>query len=187
MHSHLRLLPYLRKYRISFGIALLGTACFTALSLLPPLLMRYLVDNVLKIGRWDRLALTALTIMLVPVVAGAIRFFNERLLIQTSQCFIGHMRLALYERILNLSARYFGGKATGTIVGRVMDDINMLQQLLTSATVQILVDAIVFVCAQVICFSISWKLSLILLFVIALYIVVYKTFSGRRIFAAVRY
>jgi subfamily B ATP-binding cassette protein MsbA len=89
------------------------------------------------------------------------------------------MRLAMYERVLSLSARYFGGKSSGTIVGRLMDDVNMLQRLLTANTIQIFVDVVVFVVAITIAFTIAWQLASILCFVVFVYTFIYRFFSKR--------
>jgi ABC-type multidrug transport system fused ATPase/permease subunit len=179
LNNLLALLPYLRKHRFRLFLALLGTSFFTVLTIAPPLIIRYLIDHVIQPKAWDLLPWVALTIAIVPITAAAVRFSNVRLLVQTSYRFIGEMRLALYEKVLSLSAQYFGGKSAGMIVGRVMDDVNMLQRLLTANTIQIIVDVIVFIVSLSLAFSISWPLSLILCSAIIIYVFVYRHFSRK--------
>jgi ATP-binding cassette, subfamily B, bacterial MsbA len=178
MHSTLKdLLHFIRPYRSRLFIALGGTIVFTLLSVLPPLVMRYYVDNVLSARNWDLLPLVLSAIVGVPLLSVLIRFGNMHLLMLASRRFLGNIRLSMYRRILNLSMRYHGSASSGMLVGRMMDDVNKLQRLLTGETVQMLIDGIVFVFALTVTFILSWKLTLVLCAVLALYVAVYGYFS----------
>lgn len=179
MHTFRKLLPYLRPLRGRLVFALLATTAFTGLSLLPPLLMRYLVDEVVRPQAWERLVPAVLAILMVPLMSAAIRFISVFQIMLAGRRFIAGMRLSLYRKVLNLSLRYHGENTSGAIVGRIMDDVNMLQRLLTGETVRLLVDVIVFVFSLSVAFAISGKLAGILGGVLFLYIWVYHFFSRR--------
>jgi subfamily B ATP-binding cassette protein MsbA len=63
------------------------------------------------------------------------------------------------------------------LVGRLMDDVNRLQRLMTGETVQMLIDVIVFGFSLTVAFVLSWKLALILCGILTLYVSVYGFFS----------
>jgi ABC-type multidrug transport system fused ATPase/permease subunit len=172
-----RLYPYVRPYRRQILIAFAGMCVFTVFSVLPPLLIRQLVDRVIAPRDWGLLPMMVSAIVLVPVVAAAIRFFNMQVLILTSRKFLADMRISMYEKVMALSMRYHSGASSGMIVGRIMDDVNRLRRLLTGETVRMLVDMIVFLFSLSVAFALSWKLALILCAVIVVYVSIYGYFA----------
>ncbi len=74
-------LKYFKPYKKRFIIALLGMAVFTFVSVMPPLLLRYLMDEVVKPELWNRLVGTMILIFVVPITAEVLRFVNMRLVI----------------------------------------------------------------------------------------------------------
>jgi len=171
------LLPFIRPYRRRLLLAVSGMGFFTFLILLPPLVMRYLLDEVAATGAWHRLPLVVLGYSLIPIVAHSVRFLNVRLIMLAASRLIGDIRTALYRKILGLSMRYHGRHSAGVLVSRMMDDVNMLQNLLTGESVSLVVDAVIIIFALWVTFSISVFLSLLMCGVVALYLVAYRIFS----------
>lgn len=179
MKAVAKILPYLKPYRRSLALALAGTLVFTLLSLLPPLVMRYLMDHVIRPHAWNLLFAAVLAVILVPVTSVFVQFLNTQLLMQTSRRFIADMRLNVYHKLLALSMRFHTEQSSGAMVGRMMDDINMLQRLISHQTVQTLFDLVVFISSLSVAFHISWKLGLILVAILFLYVIAYRHFSAR--------
>lgn len=173
------LLPYFRPYRKRLAIALIGTTFFTFLALLPPLLIRYLVDSVVARQAWGRLPWVAALYILVPVIAYSVNFLNTQIIMLAGRRLIGDIRLAMYRKLINFSMRYHGEHSAGALVTRIMDDANMLQSLVTGQTVNMIVNVIMVVFSLWVTFSISVPLSLIMCVVVALYVVAYHVFAGR--------
>lgn len=187
MNTLRRLLPYLRPYRKRLTLALAVTAIFTLLSLLPPLLIRSLVDDIIEPGAWEYLPLLVGLIVLAPVLAESLRFLNMMLIMLASQLLLSDMRKRLFRKLVDLPLSYHADHASGMVVSRLMDDVNMLQRLLTGETVQMLVDLIVFIFSISIVFSLSPKLGGMLLALLLLYRFVYKRFADRIRVATERY
>ncbi len=177
MRTLKELIQFIRPYRSKLALAFAGTAVFTLLSVLPPLVMRYYVDNVLSGHNWGLLPLVLSAIVGVPLLSVVIRFANMRLLMLASHRFLADVRLSMYRQIMKLSMRFHGTSSSGMLVGRMMDDVNRLQRLLTGETVQMLIDGIVFVFAITVTFVLSWKLTLILCAVLGLYVGTYGYFT----------
>ena len=176
--KHLRsLYPYARRYRHRLIGALIGTGVFTLLSVLPPLVMRYMLDRVVEVEAWHRLPWVVAVMILVPVAAHGVHYVNTQLIMLAGRRFIGDIRVALYRRVLNLSMRYHGENPAGSVVVRVMGDVNLLQKLLTSQTVTIIVDSIRVVFALVVTFSISVRLATIMCLIVVLYLLAYRKFK----------
>lgn len=179
MNVFKKLWPYLRPYRGRLLAALIGTTLFTFLSLLPPLLMRALIDRVVQPKAWSLLIPVVLAITFVPIAFSVIRAFNVLLIVQAAQRFLAEIRLAVYEKLLALSMRYHGRHSAGSLITRLMSDAGQLQTLITNEVIQILGDLIIFVFSIAIAFALSWKLALILCVTLVLYITTYRLFMHR--------
>jgi len=170
---------FLLPYRRAAGLALAATLVFTALNLLPPQLMEYLVDHVLRENQWQFVWALALAITAVPVLAATVRLGNAWILMFVGHRMVADLRMAMYRRIMHLEMQYHTAGSTGAMVGRLMEDVNRLQRMLTDDTVGILVDAIVFLFSVGYVFYKSFWLGWVLLGFVAMYVVVYRTFSQR--------
>jgi len=170
---------FLRPYRRMIGLALIATLFFTALNLLPPQLMEYLVDDVLAESQWQFAWAVALAITAVPILAALVRFVNATILMFVGNRVIADLRLAMYRKIMFLEMQYHTRANTGATVGRLMEDVNRLQRMLTDDTVGVLVDAIVFLFSAGYVFTKSVYLGCALLCFVAMYAGVYRVFSRK--------
>jgi subfamily B ATP-binding cassette protein MsbA len=179
MNALKSLFRFLKPYRRRFFFALIGMAAFTVLDVLPPLLMRNLMDNVVEPRLWNRLLGAVGLIIIVPVTSHLIRFVNLGMIMTTARRFIADIRLGMYRKILSLSLRYHGEKSSGAIVQRIMDDANMLLRLLTGDTIRLVVDLIIFIFSMTVMFLLSPLIGGVLCGMLFLYYMAYRFFSRR--------
>ncbi|NIP26629.1 MAG: ABC transporter ATP-binding protein, partial [Phycisphaerae bacterium] len=78
-HLLLRVWDFARPYRLQVLGLLLTIFVITALSLLPPLLIRDLIDNALPERDAGRLNLLALGMISVPLINGLVGVFQRRM------------------------------------------------------------------------------------------------------------
>ncbi len=170
---------FLRPYRTGFALALLGMGLFTLLNVMPPLLLRRLMDDVVTPRLWDRLLGAVLLIIAVPAVGEVVRYVNTQQIMVAARRFIADIRVAMYDRVFSLTLRYHGQNSAGTTVQKIMDDANMLQRLLAGDTVRLVVDGIIFLFSLSVMFTLSAGIAAILCALLALYFVAYRFFSRR--------
>jgi ABC-type multidrug transport system fused ATPase/permease subunit len=178
--QHARVLrTFLKPYRTVFVVALLGMGLFTVLNVLPPLLVRRLMDGVVTPQLWDRLAGAVALIIIVPAVGEVVRYVNTQQIMVAARRFISDVRIRMYDRVFALTLRYHGENSAGTTVQKIMDDANTLQRLLAGDTVRLVVDGIIFVFSLTVMFTLSVEVGLILCGLLALYGLAYLFFSRR--------
>ncbi|MEZ4613853.1 MAG: hypothetical protein R2838_27010, partial [Caldilineaceae bacterium] len=77
-----RVFAYARPHLFSVGVVLLSIVAVSLLELIPPLLYRDLIDNVLPDKNFRRLNLVALGMLAIPLLTGLInvvqRYFSAR-------------------------------------------------------------------------------------------------------------
>ncbi len=170
---------FLRPYRTSFAVALLGMGAFTVLNVMPPLLIRRLMDQVVTPALWEKLAGAVALIIAVPAVGELVRYVNTQQIMVVARRFISDVRIAMYDRVFSLTLRYHGQNSAGTTVQKIMDDANTLQRLLAGDTVRLVVDGIIFLFSLTVMFTLSVSIAAILCGLLSLYFVAYKIFSRR--------
>ncbi len=177
--------PFFKPYMRRLALAMFGMGVFILLVLIPPLLTRHLIDRVVVPGAWEQLPWVVLAMALAPIAAHTLRYFNINLILLMSTRLIADLRVAMYRKILALSMRYHGENQSGKITGRIMDDVSMVQRLLTGESVRMLMDAIIVVFCLWVMLSISTKLTLLVFVLMICYVLAYRFFS-RRIRVATR-
>ncbi len=177
------MIPYLKPHMRRIVLGIIGMGVFTLLSLLPPLFMRYLINDVVEPKAWHLLLPVVALIMFVPIISRVISLVNTLIVMRAGYGLISDMRGTMYDKVLNLSMRFHGEKSSGVIVNRLMDDVSMFQYLITGQTINILTNLIVFAFSLTIAFTISPILASILIVILVLYVFSYR-FFGKRIRSA---
>ena len=174
-----RLLPFLRPHlwRIVFAMTFTGLAA--VLGVIQPLILKHLYDNVIGPRNEMLLLLVVGATFAAPVLAALIRFVTGRVIALIGRRLLTDVRLDMYRRVLNASLRYHAGLSSGAVVGRIMDDVNMLRRLLTHQTLLLIVDIPTFGFAVAVSFIISARLAGIMCGTIVLYVLAYRLFAKR--------
>ncbi|NOY08137.1 MAG: ABC transporter ATP-binding protein [Spirochaetes bacterium] len=179
MNLFKKLLPYLKPHIKRIVLGLLGMGLFTIISLLPPMFIRYLVNDIIQPRVWELLIPVIILIISVPILAIVIQFINTLIISRAGYKFIADIRMTLYSKIFSLSMSFHQENSSGLIVNRLMDDVNVLMRLITGDTVTMIIDLIVFIFSLTIVFTLSPFLALILLGILVLYVFVYRYFAKK--------
>ncbi|MCK9223164.1 MAG: ABC transporter ATP-binding protein/permease [Limnochordia bacterium] len=175
-----RLLNYTRPYFPHvFGIVVLMWIS-TAINLLPPMLNRYLVDDVLipKDAYWLPWIVLALLLARVGNIGVAIARGRASAWLGSK---ISHdIRYEVYSQLQQLSIGYYDRQQLGSVVARVTHDANRLERFLLEAANYVLVEFFTLIGIGVMLFIMNWKLTLLVL-VPAPLVVIGSTYAWRKL------
>lgn len=156
----MRLLGYMRPYRSLAFKALLVTMVGAVASLSIPFVTRNAIDHAIMNPNLSLLTRYALCML----VAYAVLFVSGRIRIRTTnwlgQQVLRDLRNRLFEHVQFLSFDFFDTRSAGSILVRIINDVNALENLFTSGVVQSLMDVILLVGIAVILFSMHMQLAL---------------------------
>jgi len=160
-----------------FGFTL--TVCFTFLNLLPPYLMKILIDD--AIGNANLTLLLWLTLGLVFIYLSRALTAAGRsyLLGKLGQKIMVDLRRKLYEHLQVLSLSFYDKNETGRIMSRVMSDTERVQFFLTWGIQQFFMDIATLIFVAVILFTMNWQLALIVLTPTPILVIGTKIFSKK--------
>lgn len=164
----LRLFSYLLPYNktlVPLSIAMVMIT--TAVRLVIPILIGiYTLDRAVKNKDANML------LWLVALIAGLYtasyiaNIFRIRWMNQLGQNVIYDLRKHLFTHVQNLSHRFFDQRSAGSILVRIMNDINSLQELFTNGVINLLMDIVLLIGIFIILFSLSPQLTMAIMIIL---------------------
>ncbi|MBC7224820.1 MAG: ABC transporter ATP-binding protein, partial [Anaerolineae bacterium] len=174
-----RLIRFLVPYWPQLALTAFLLLALTALELIPPLVQRAIVDEV--VGPRDLARLGRLLVMLVGVYA----LFN---LVNAADLYIRHalgerfiydLRVRVYAYLQRLSLSFFERTSTGELMSRVTNDVNALEQFVTHGASLTVVDLLRLVGTAGVLFALEWRVALLTLLPIPILAVALRLFNRR--------
>jgi ATP-binding cassette subfamily B multidrug efflux pump len=155
-----RLGSYMRPYAkqiLPIIIIMMIVGAITKLTV--PLLISYSIDHAIK-GKDSKLLFLLVGIMLaVYVIQWAANSFRIRYTNMIGQKVIFDLRHELFSHIQLLSFRFFDKRPAGSVLVRVTNYVNSLQELFTNGVVNLMIDCVQLVGIMVILLAINVKLG----------------------------
>lgn len=163
--------PMLSPYKSRLWGLLGLTALLSILAMLPPLVMRAIVDRVITPGDRAPLFMLGLAMVLLPLLSTGCSYLQTLGITYVGQKFVFDMRQTLYRHLLRLSMRFFGKTGVGMLVNRLMGDTGAVQNLLTAQTISIVSDLVCSAFAITATFLINWRLALVILLLMVVFVI----------------
>ena len=175
-----RVLGYSKPYRWKL-VSMLGLILFTTgLSLLTPLILRDLIDRTIPSGNLSRLILLAISLLLIPIVGGAIGVIQRRLNATVGEGVIYDLRVALYARLQRMSLHFFTNTKLGELMSRLNNDVVGAQNAISNTIVNLITNIIQVAAVLVVMLTLEWRLSLISIIILPLFIIAAR-YMGHRL------
>jgi ATP-binding cassette subfamily B protein len=165
-----RVLEYARPYWAYVLLILLAITVTSLLGLIPPLLYRDLIDNVLPAGNVARLNLLALAMVGIPLISGLIGVGQRYLSARMGEGIIFDLRQEMYAHVQSMSLRFFTHTKSGEIISRFTNDVVGAQSAVTGTLPNITTNVITLVSTLVVMISIEWRLALLSVVVLPLFL-----------------
>jgi ATP-binding cassette subfamily B protein len=165
-----RVWRFARPYKFRVLALLLTILAITGLSLIPPILLKELIDSALPNGDVQQLNRLALALVAVPLLSGLIGVVQRRLSAGVGEGVIYDLRRALYDHMLRMSLRFYTKTRTGELMSRLNNDVVGAQRAVTGTLVSIISNAITLVSVLAIMLVIEWRLTLLGLAILPLFV-----------------
>mgnify|MGYP000011748851 CR=1 FL=1 len=166
-----RLLSYLKPYRVKWTLGLLAAGAMTALSLAPPYLTKWLIDDVVKPFEGGTLsvrgALHAAWIIVAALAAiyalrGLCHYIRLRHLAVLAEYVARDIRHELYGHLQKLSLSFYSERQTGSIITRVSSDTDRLWDFIAFGVVEVTLSIVMLLGLSVVLLALDWRLGLVM-------------------------
>jgi len=175
-----RVLGYSSAYRWHLAGMLVLILANSGLSLLSPLFLRDLIDFTIPSKDIQRLVMLSLGLLALPALKGAIRVIQRRLNTNVGEGVIFDLRSALYEKLQRMSLRFFTHTKVGEMMSRLNNDVIGAQNAVSNTIVNIFTDLIQAAAVFSVMVTIEWRLTLISVGILPLFIIAARL-SGKRL------
>lgn len=149
------------KYLIFATILCLAVS--TALGLVYPYMLSYLVDEVIAKGQWDQVPFVALIVVAVIAVKACFQFLFGFAGGVLGNKVAYNLRKALYEKLQYMSFQYYDKARTGDLMSRLTADLEGIRQFIGFGFPQFLNVFLMVGFGASMMASFNWKLMLVTL------------------------
>lgn len=164
--------------RYLFG-SILCLMCATALGLVYPNLLRYLIDDVITQKQFDKVPALSLLVVGVVTLKGMLQFCNGFLGGRLGNRIAYRLRNALYKKLQYLSFQYYDKARTGDLMSRLTADLEAIRQFIGFGFPQIVNVALMLGFGSAMMFSLNWKLTLVTLVTMPFLVFTAIKFEGK--------
>ncbi|NOQ70460.1 MAG: ATP-binding cassette domain-containing protein [Crocinitomix sp.] len=195
-----KLLGFSKPYFFVFGTAIILMILFAFLGPIRPLIFKELIDNYISndgttltekgaifqsiidvfanpVTVSDQLLSWTIFILVLLIIESIIQFFLFYLAALLGQSIIKDIRVKLFAHFNSFKLKYFDTTPNGTVVTRLVSDIEAISEVFSTGLLTMLGDIIRLIFVIILMFSVSWELSLITLLPIPLLLIATRIFA----------
>jgi len=166
-----RVFGYAWPYRFSLLAMLLLILATTGLSLLNPLIVRNLIDQTIPSKNLTRLIWLSLALLMIPAISGIFNVIQRRVSANVGEGVTYDLRMSLYSGLQRMSLRFFVNTKIGELMSRLNNDVVGAQTAISTTIVGIVTALIQAVAVLLVMFTLEWRLTLISLVIMPLFII----------------
>ncbi|MFC8898218.1 ABC transporter ATP-binding protein [Streptomyces cinereoruber] len=175
----LRLWPYVRPVRGRLFTAAFVAIVASCLSLVIPLVLKWLVDGPVADRDPGGVWLGALYLLLLGIAEAVLFGFRRWLVARPLAGVEARMRADLYGRLQRLPIAFHDRWASGQLLSRGTTDLMLVRMFLAFPLTFLLVNGVTILAGYVLLLSQDWSLGLVLLTPVLPLVVVCSLFEGR--------
>ncbi|MBQ1314098.1 MAG: ABC transporter ATP-binding protein, partial [Clostridia bacterium] len=176
----LRILSYLRPYKLKFFIVIVVVLLSAALGVVPSLLTGKMVDDGLLAGNFRVLVELIIASFLVTVVSNALGLLETWLNTSIAQGIIYDMKTQMYTHFQKQPYQYFVESKQGEIVTRMTGDVNGVQSAVSTTMTNSIKNVGTIIVSIVALFQCNWILALTGMAIVPFFILPARVTGKRR-------
>jgi ATP-binding cassette subfamily B protein len=165
-----RVLSYALRHRSRIVVVLVTIVVIGLLTLLPPLLMRQLIDRAIPDKNLTAVTWLGIGMVLVPIVNGVVGVVQRRASAMIGEGIIFDLRCQLYGHLQRMSLGFFTATRTGELMSRLNTDVVGAQQAVTGTFVTLAANVFSVIATMIVMLNLEWHLTLLAVAILPLFI-----------------
>ncbi len=175
-----KFVEYAMPYKKGLLVCMLLSIFTTAMSLVPPYITGYMVDDVLPSGEIGMLYKMILTLLAVYILQYTVSAYRSYLLRLTGDRIVIGLKKDIYAKAQYLPMSFYDKTSTGSVINRVNSDAAAIQNFVLKISQEAVVQFFTLIGILVIMIALNWKLTLFSLVPIPFVALIGRRF-GRKI------
>jgi ATP-binding cassette subfamily B protein len=169
-HLLKRVAAYARPYWKGVAVILAAIIITSILGIIPPLLIRDIIDRALPEKDFLRLNFLALGMVLVPLFSGLLGVAQRYASAHIGEGIIFDLRCALYSHMQRMSLRFFTNTQVGELMSRLNNDVIGAQRAVTGTVITLISNLVSLVATLIVMVSLEWRLTLLGIAILPLFV-----------------
>lgn len=132
-----------------------------AASFVAPVSLRYFLDDIVPNKNYDFLKILVVVVILSFLVQAIMSFLLTKVLSIQAQYMISELRAQVQKQVLSLPIRFFDNTKSGSLVSRIMSDVEGVRNLIGTGLVQLVGGTITAVVSLILLLRISPEMTLL--------------------------
>jgi ABC-type multidrug transport system fused ATPase/permease subunit len=175
----LRVLQYLSPHRSLVVGTFLFAGLATAFELIPPWLIKVIIDDVIQGGKTQLLVWVFLALCGAYVLRNLCGSMRIRLNNGLEQQVVHDLHVQVFSALQRLSISFYENRPTGEIMSRVLNDTEHMQRIFVDGLEEIITAGLTLIGIMIMLFMLNWKLALLALVPIPILVVGAALFTKR--------
>lgn len=177
-NSFFRLIAFVRPYKKLFFVALLAVITLSVLGPLRPFLIGKAVDQfIVKEQNASKLMMALLGILTILLIESVVIWASAYTSNLLAQSVIRDLRTRVFNKVLSFKTRYFDKTPVGSLVTRVVSDVESISEVFSAGLMEIFGDLLSLIAILGFMFWVDWRLSLLTLIPIPILIFATRIFA----------
>ena len=151
----------------------------TAFELIPPWLIKVIIDDVIQAGQTQFLAWVFLGLCAAYVLRNLCGSIRIRLNNGLEQQVVHDLHVQVFSALQRLSISFYENRPTGEIMSRVLNDTEHMQRIFVDGLEEIITAGLTLIGIMIMLFMLNWKLALLALVPIPILVVGAALFTKR--------
>jgi ATP-binding cassette, subfamily B, multidrug efflux pump len=156
-----RVLVHLKPYSGLVALAILLLLAVSVLNLAGPYLTKVVIDDYIKAGDMKGLDVIAAVYLSVLVFSFIFQFCQTYLMQIIGQRVMFDLRAKVFAHLHKMSFSYFDRNPIGRMITRVVNDVEVLNEMLTSGLILVFSDLFTLFGIFFVMFYLDWRLTLV--------------------------
>jgi ATP-binding cassette, subfamily B, bacterial len=182
-----RMLAITRGHRGMLSLAVAGSVLYTALSVLPALIIRQMLTELSHPSPAGTLLALGLAMLAATAVMAVMRYLEGAFGHMAAYRVLHDLRMRLYEQLQRLSMGFHTRQQSGTMAAKVIGDVETIEFFTAHAGIQLISAATVPILLGVLMLLVNWQLALVALAPLAVILLILVAFRRSAHDAFIRY
>ncbi|MBI3583280.1 MAG: ABC transporter ATP-binding protein [Nitrospinae bacterium] len=156
-----RLLSFFKPYKKQLTISVLLLIIISILNLSGPYLTKVAIDNYILNGDWSGLNFVMAVYFMVLLLTFSLQYTQVYIMQLTGQRAMYDIRVKLFAHIQKMSLSFFNNNPIGRLVTRVVNDIEVLNEMFTQGIVVAIGDLLTLIGIAIALLILNLKLALL--------------------------
>ncbi len=168
LHLYLRLLSYVKQYRLRFATSMAAMVAVSGLTALLAYLVKPFLDEVFFAKDLRMLYLLPWLVVLLYFFKESLSFFQHYQMQFIGQSTVTRLRDELVSHLQRQSLSFFDHQATGVLISRIINDVLILQESVARVVTSMVRDIFTIIGLTAVIFYQEWRLALMAMVVMPL-------------------